>query len=142
MQPDTLRIGEVARRAGVNIQTLRYYERRGLLRKPPRTSSGYRQYPSEVVRLIRFVKRAQELGFTLKEIKELLRLRSDQRASCSEVRAAAAVKLRDINNRIEALRRMRGALRILVVSCRNKTSIRECPILEALDDGGAKGDRA
>lgn len=142
MQPDTLRIGEVARRAGVNIQTLRYYERRGLLRKPPRTSSGYRQYPSEVVQLIRFVKRAQELGFTLKEIKELLRLRSDQRASCSEVRAAAAVKLRDIDNRIEALRRMRGALRILVVSCRHNTSVRECPILEALDDGGTKGDRA
>lgn len=133
MQPVTLRIGEVAKHAGVNVQTLRYYERRGLLRKPSRTSSGYRQYSSETVQLIRFVKRAQELGFTLKEIKELLRLRGDQRASCSEVRAAAEVKLRDIDNRIESLRRMRGALRILITSCRNNASIRECPILEALD---------
>jgi Hg(II)-responsive transcriptional regulator len=142
MQPGTLRIGEVARRTGVNIQTLRYYERRGLLKKPPRTPTGYRQYPSETVRLIRFVKRAQELGFTLKEIKELLRLRDNQRASCTEVRSTAEVKLRDIDNKIDSLRRMRGALRILVVTCRNNASIRECPILEALDLEETKGQRS
>ncbi len=105
-------------------------------------STLYRQYSSETVQLIRFVKRAQELGFTLKEVKELLRLRDDQRATCSEVRAAAEVKLRDIDNRIESLRRMRGALRILVTSCRNNASIRECPILEALDHEEVKGERS
>src|SRR5688572_18532626 len=93
MANETLRTGELAARAGVNVQTLRYYERRGLLKEPRRRSSGYRAYPAEAVKLIRFVKQAQELGFTLSEIENLLRLRADQKASCSEVRARAESKL-------------------------------------------------
>ena len=86
MERERLRTGEVAARAGVNVQTLRYYERRGLLKKPGRRASGYREYSPDAVRLIRFIKRAQELGFTLTEIEDLLRLRSDQTAKCSDVR--------------------------------------------------------
>ena len=74
-----MRIGAAAERAGVNVQTLRYYERRGLLPRPPRRTSGYREFPDEAVRVVRFVKRAQDLGFTLDEIEELLRLRNDKR---------------------------------------------------------------
>jgi MerR family mercuric resistance operon transcriptional regulator len=139
MQPGTLRIGEVARRAGVNIQTLRYYERRGLMKKPDRTPSGYRQYSPEAVRLIRFVKRAQELGFTLVEVEELLRLREDQRASCAQVRSAARAKVEDIDRKIKSLGRMKRALGVLIASCTSEGSTRRCPILEALDDTSEKG---
>ena len=133
MDHETLRTGEVAARAGVNIQTLRYYERRGLLPEPERRASGYREYPPDSVRLIRFIKRAQELGFTLTEIEELLRMRSDRTASCAEVRAAARSKIDGIELKIRSLRAMKRALGMLVDSCRSERSIRECPILEALD---------
>lgn len=128
-----LRIGDLAARAGVGIQTLRYYERRGLLKEPPRRPSGYREYPPEAVNLVRFIKRAQELGFTLAEVQELVRLREDRRASCADVRARASAKIRDIDGRIRALRAIRGALAKLVASCTRDGSTRECPILEALD---------
>lgn len=133
MHRDTLRTGQVAVLAGVNVQTLRYYERRGLLERPARRPSGYRDYSPDAVRVIRFIKRAQELGFTLTEIAELLRLRNDQAASCSEVRAAALTKIEDVDRRIESLRAMKRALGILVSSCRTDGSARKCPILEALD---------
>ena len=127
-----MRIGEVAREAGVNIQTLRYYERRGLLEQPRRTASGYRAYPSETVRVVRFVKRAQELGFTLVEIEELLRLRDRRVRSRERVQAHAAAKLSDIDERIQSLKAMREALTVLLDSCRC-AGPPECPILEALD---------
>lgn len=129
-----MRIGEVAVQAGVNIQTLRYYERRGLLRAPQRRPSGYREYSPEVVRVIRFVKHAQELGFTLAEVEDLLRLRTDQRTSCAEVRAAASAKITDIDQRLRRLRAIKHALQTLVDSCTRESSARICPILEALDD--------
>jgi len=128
-----LRIGDLAAQAGVGIQTLRYYERRGLLKEPPRRPSGYREYPAEAVRRVRFIKRAQELGFTLAEIHELLRLREDKRANCADVRGRANAKIRDVDDRIRALRAIRGALERLVTSCTRDGSSRECPILEALD---------
>lgn len=131
---ETMRIGEVAAKAGVNIQTIRYYERRGLLNEPERRPSGYREYPPDTVRLIRFIKRAQELAFTLAEIEELLRLRKDQRSSCTEVRSAAIAKIEDIEWKIKNLQAMKRALGILVNSCTSNGSIRECPILESLDD--------
>ena len=135
MEPETLRTGKVAAEAGVNVETLRFYERRGLLKEPRRRSSSrYREYPLEAVRVVRFIKRAQELGFTLHEIKELLRLRDNQRASCAEVRQAARSKLKDIDRKIQTLRAMKRALTILVESCSSEGSTRECPILEALDE--------
>lgn len=138
MDRETLRTGEVAARAGVNVQTLRYYERRGLLQEPGRRPSGYREYLPDAVQLVRFIKRAQELGFTLSEIEDLLRLRSEQKASCSEVRATAQTKMDDIELKIRSLRAMKRALGVLVNSCTSGGSIRECPILEALDEKGRK----
>lgn len=98
MDRETLRTGEVAAKAGVNVQALRYYERRGLLEEPERRASGYREYSPDAVRLIRFIKRAQELGFTLNEIEDLLRLRGAQGSHCSEVHEAAELKIEDIEH--------------------------------------------
>lgn len=134
MRRQTLRTGEVAAQAGVNVQTLRYYERRGLLQEPERRASGYREYPAETVQLIRFIKRAQEIGFTLIEIDDLLRLRADQESACAEVRSAAEAKMQDIEQRIRHLRAMKRALGMLVASCATQGAPRHCPILEALDD--------
>ncbi|HKE14170.1 MAG TPA: MerR family transcriptional regulator [Kofleriaceae bacterium] len=131
-----MRIGEVASRAGVNVETLRYYERRGLLREPDRQPSGYRSYGQESVRLVRFIKRAQELGFTLSDIADLLRLADGNRAeSCREVRGLAAAKVDDIDRRMATLGAMRASLVALVETCgRGGRRRRECPLLEAIED--------
>jgi len=134
MRGDRLRIGEVASRARVNIQTLRYYERRRLLEAPERTASGYRKYPSDTVRLIRFIRRAQDLGFTLKEIQELAALRDAKGRKRSEVRALAEVKMGDIDKKLAQLQAMRSALYSMVESCACRDGRPACPILEALDD--------
>ena len=140
MERETLRIGEVAAGAGVNVETLRFYERRGLLKEPKRDpSSGYRGYPLEAVRLVKFIKRAQELGFTLKEVGELLRLRESQGATCAEVRAAARSKLEDIDRRVKTLQAMRRVLLALHESCTSNGSIRHCPIIESIERADRKG---
>jgi Hg(II)-responsive transcriptional regulator len=139
----TLRTGEVAAQAGVNVQTLRYYERRGLLKEPDRRPSGYREYPADAVRLIRFIKRAQELGFTLNEVEDLLRLREDEESACAEVRSAAEAKIEDIEQKIRHLRAMKRALCMLVASCVTEGSPRHCPLLEALEyEKGRRRERA
>lgn len=131
---DRLLIGQVAERAGVNVQTLRYYERIGLLQDPRRSMSGYRLYPPETVRIIRFIKRAQDLGFSLEEIEHLLELRDDRISSCEEVQDLAEAKMRDVDRRIRDLSALRGALETLVRSCQRGDERRECPILEAIED--------
>lgn len=128
-----LKVGEVARQVRVNLQTVRYYERRGLLPKPPRTESNYRAYPEDAVLRVRFVRRAQELGFTLKEIKELLSLRAAPRTRCGDVRKRAEVKVRDIDDKIRTLQAMRTALTKLMGACSRQGPVTQCPILEALD---------
>jgi MerR family transcriptional regulator, copper efflux regulator len=130
-----LKVGEVARRAGVGLQTVHYYERLGLLAKPPRTDANYRAYPAEAVRRVRFIKRAQELGFTLKEIDELLSLRAAPRSRCPEVRGRAEAKVHDIDDRIRGLRAMRKALTGLIRECAGDGPVTTCPILGALDRG-------
>jgi DNA-binding transcriptional MerR regulator len=127
-----LRIGEVARAAGVNIQTLRYYERRRLLPPASRALNGYRCYNAGSVRLIRFVKRAQALGFSLREVQALLRLRETTGLPCAQVRPRAERKITEIIAKERQLAAMRRALEKLVASCRTDRSRRECPILEAL----------
>jgi Hg(II)-responsive transcriptional regulator len=129
-----MRIGEVAETAGVNIQTLRYYERRGLLPEPRRHSSGYRKYDAETVQLVRFIKRAQELGFTLNEISELIRLRRADQRRTSQVRALATAKLEDIERKISQLAAMRQALQVLVEECACEGKALACPIIESLND--------
>ncbi|RMH60207.1 MAG: heavy metal-responsive transcriptional regulator, partial [Bacteroidetes bacterium] len=98
-----MKIGDVAKRAGVNVQTIRFYERKGLMEAPPRTASGYRQYTGEAVRRIRFIKHAQELGFSLREIHELLSLRVDPHTTCADIQQYALEKVEDIERRIASL---------------------------------------
>ncbi len=128
-----LTIGEVAERAKVHIETLRYYERRGLVERPLRSASNYRLYPEDAVRRVRFIKRAQELGFSLKEIKELLSLRAAPEAECGEIRAHAEAKIKDIDEKVGALMAMKSALSTLVTGCSGQGPLTDCPILESLD---------
>lgn len=128
-----LKVGEVAKRAAVNLQTIRYYERQGLLPRPPRTASNYRVYSQDAVRRVRFIKRAQELGFALRDIKELLSLRAAPRTCCADVRRQAQAKLRGIDEKIGTLQRMRRALTKLIGECSGRGPVTACPILEALD---------
>src|SRR5437588_347355 len=131
-----LTIGEVARRAGVGVETVRFYERQGLLDEPARKESGYRQYAADVVGRLRFIRRAKELGFSLREIKGLLALRLDPGATRADVRKQAEAKVADIDARIRDLRRMRDALLELTSACRGHGPLEGCPILAALNVPG------
>ncbi|MGH7714349.1 MAG: MerR family transcriptional regulator [Gemmatimonadaceae bacterium] len=128
-----MRIGEVASAAAVNVQTLRYYERVGLLPAPTRLSSGYRAYDPATVRRVRFIKRAQDLGFTLGEITELLAFREQSISACARVEARAALTLERIADKIRDLENMRSALSQYVTTCRRKRPLDDCPLLQALD---------
>lgn len=129
-----LTIGQVSQRAGVRIETVRFYEREGLLNRPARSpSSGYRLYEEGVIARLQFIQRAKELGFTLNEIKELLSLRVDPGTRCDDVKARAEVKIADIEGKIETLQRMRKALLRLTAACGETEGKAECPILDALD---------
>lgn len=130
-----LTIGQVAKEAGVNVETVRFYERQGLLNRPDKPQTGFRRYSSEAVAILRFIRRAKELGFSLQEIKELLTLRRHSAASCDDVRRQAEVKLGSIGEKIDALTRMRDALQGLVAACQERGHLGECPILEILGDG-------
>lgn len=127
-----MRTSEVATRAGVNVQTLRYYERRGLLDPPPRSPAGYRDYPPTTVPVLRFVKRTQELGFTLSEVDELLHLDAGGPDSCQAARALAEARMADLERRIRDLHQMRDSLAELVATCNRPRTDRHCPLLEAL----------
>lgn len=134
MQIKPLTIGKVAREAGVGVETVRFYERQGLIEEPPRRPSGYRQYPPETISRIRFVRRAKELGFTLKEIKELFSLRASGRSRCADVRRRAEEKVEDIQQKVRDLQKMEKALVGLVATCDGRSPVTECPILKALED--------
>jgi len=127
-----LTIGLVARRAGIGVETVRFYERQGLIEEPPRRLSGYREYDDEVVARLGFIRRAKDLGFTLKEIKELLSLRRDPSTPAADVKRRAAAKIADIEGKIELLQKMKKALEKLTSACRHATSAK-CPLLHALD---------
>jgi MerR family copper efflux transcriptional regulator len=128
----TLRIGELAKAADVGVETVRFYERKGLLEVPQRKASGYRQYDEETVQVLQFIRRAKELGFTLKEIKSLLELRSDVSSPRAEVKQQAEKKVGEIDVKIAQLQRMRNGLMSLVGQCHGDGSIVGCPILDAL----------
>lgn len=125
-------IGQVARRAGVGVETVRFYEREGLLKEPARRASGYRQYSEEAVKHIRFIKRAQQLGFSLKEIAELLTLRVDGQTSCEQAKESAAAKLAEVEQKIIELQRMRLALLQVASLCEEEGLKSRCPLLDAL----------
>ncbi len=128
-------ISKAARLAGVGVETIRFYERKRLIEQPPRPKdSGFRDYPIETVHRIRFIRQAQDLGFSLKEIDELLSLRADPSTDCADVRARASAKLEDVNEKIARLNAIQSALRDLISACPGRgPAARCCSILEALE---------
>lgn len=128
----SLTIGQVAKAAGVGVETVRFYERQGLIEQPPRPREGYRRYPPETVAALRFIRRAKELGFTLPEIAELLGFCRHEAVDCATVRQQAETKIADIEERMAALGRMRDALGALVEACRERGHVGQCPLLETL----------
>jgi len=130
---ERLTTSRLAQLGGVNLETIRYYERRGLLPNPPWTEAGYRQFVPDTAQRLRFIKRAQELGFTLSEIRELLMLRAEPGEDCSEVCRQAQQKLGEVRAKISQLRSIEKALRRLTAGCSGDRPFSECGILEALD---------
>ncbi len=129
----TMTIGHAARRAEVGIETIRFYQRRGLITQPPKPAgSGFRVYPEETVRRIRFIRQAQEIGFSLREIDELLSLRADPAADSSDVRERAVDKRNEVEHKIAHLQRIHAALEELIAACPGTGALRQCSIMEAL----------
>jgi MerR family copper efflux transcriptional regulator len=135
-KPRLLGIGEVARGARIGVETVRFYEREGILPKPTRKPSGYRQYEPEVVQRIRFVQSAKDLGFTLKEIRELLSLRVTRGKTCADVKLRAMAKLAEVDAKLAELQRIREALARLAESCTGAGPTSACPFLDALNIQG------
>jgi Hg(II)-responsive transcriptional regulator len=127
-------IGHAARRAGVGVETIRFYERRGLIKQPVRPrNGGYRSYDADVVERIRFIRQAQELGFSLREIRDLLSLRADPAADCGDVRAQAMTKREEVDRKIAQLQHIRAALGELIATCPGGGALRACTIIDALN---------
>ncbi len=131
---DYLTVGKVAKRAGVNIQSVLFYERRRLVLPARRTDAGYRLYTPEAVRVIRFIKNAQGLGFTLAEIAKLLRLRVGHRVQCGKVKLQSQARLEIVQDKITGLRAMEKVLKRLIRTCAAKGTTASCPILESLEE--------
>ena len=127
-----MQIGQLAQHAGVAIDTVRYYERQGLLPQPQRRASGYRQYGQQDISRLRFIRRAKDLGFSLQEIQDLLRLSGNQDADRAEVRTLAQQRLTDIERKLRELDAMRATLANLVSHCSGHGPLDGCPIIESL----------
>src|SRR3546814_2141059 len=133
-------IGRAARKAGGGVETIRFYGRKGLIAQPPKPArAGFRHYPEETVERIRFIRQAQELGFSLREVCELLDLRTDPQADAADVRARATAKLSDVNEKMRQLQRIRDALETLIAACPRRGAFGYCSIMEALE-GHATAD--
>jgi len=136
MKPMT--IGQVAKQAGVGIETIRFYERQGLLQAPLRKLSGYRLFSKDILLRLRFIRRAKELGFSLKEISELLNLQDDPEATRADVKRHAEAKLVDIEAKIADLQRMKKSLKKLTALCPGHGPLAGCPILDSLNHDSCK----
>lgn len=138
---EALTIGEVARLAEVNVETIRFYEREGLLARPARPARGFRHYPADFVERVRFIRKAKALGFTLEEIQQLLSLRATTGAKCEAVRTRALSKVAQVEQKLRDLRRLRTALVRLADSCHGECEVDECGILASLSghDASAHG---
>jgi MerR family mercuric resistance operon transcriptional regulator len=130
---EKLTIGQLAKKANVNLETIRYYERRGLINEPPRNKRGHRQYSLDALKRVEFIKRSQALGFSLKEISELLSLRIEPGTTRAEIKERVENKIADIDKKVTDLELMRGALFKMARQCIGRGPIGGCPILEALD---------
>ncbi len=129
-----LTIGKIATQAAMSIDTIRYYERAGLIAPPERGDSGYRQYDGEVVKRLQFIRRAKDLGFTLAEIAELLTLSSQGERDMGAMKDAAQAKLATVEKKISELLRIRGGLTQLVAACPGHGALAGCPIVSALNE--------
>jgi len=132
MAMDILTTGRLASLTEVNKETIRYYERRGLLNTPPRSTSGYRAYPEEAIAIVRFIKRAQALGFSLKEVAELLTLSGNSNTDCGDMRDTAMRKLADIEAKIKGLKAMEKTLKKIITACPGKGPLSKCSIVGSL----------
>lgn len=129
-------IGKAAGKAGVGVETVRFYERQGLIEQPPKPiDGGYRDYPEETVLRIRFIRQARELGFSLREVAELLLLNADPSTDCADVRERAQGKLLEVERKAVQLDRMRLALEQLISACPGQGALKGCSIIEALKGG-------
>ena len=133
-----LSIGQVAKETGVAVDTIRFYEKEQLLGKPARTAGGYREYDHGTVRVLQFIFRAKHLGFTLREVKQLLRLHRGTQSTRADFRALARNKLADVQARIVGLTKMRDALLPLVARCDGVGPLDGCPIVEALTEDSSR----
>lgn len=138
MMKSRLTIGQLAKHAGVNIETVRYYERLGLLTPSSRTSAGYRVYGPTELRRLYFIKNAQALGFTLHEIEDFLNLRVSSPAACGEVKRKTQAKLSQVERKIEDLQRLARTLRTLIRSCEKGEVTDQCPMLKSLEDEASR----
>ncbi len=129
----SLTIGRLAKAASVNIETIRHYQRRGLINEPEKPLTGFRQYPIEIIERIRFIKRAQHLGFSLKEIQDLLLLGDEH---CSDVRSLAEEKRKNINAQVKGLLTVQSALDELIDACKTDSSLKQCALIETLSKKG------
>ncbi len=128
-----LTVGRLSRTVGINVETVRYYENIGLMPKPERKESGYRVYSDSDVERLRFIKKSKLLGFTLKEIKELLLLRIDDNTTCDDLREKAELKIEEVNLKIKELKKIKRALEKLARQCHINAPKSECSILENLE---------
>ena len=136
-------IGKAARKAGVGVETIRFYERKGLIEQPSRPPfGGYRRYPTETIGRIRFIRQGQELGFSLREIDDLLSLRADPSSECGDVRERAHRKLDEVDGKIAQLERIRAGLEQVIAACPGEGALRVCSIMEALEGFGDAGAAA
>jgi len=130
-------IGLLAKRSDVTVETVKFYEKEGILPKPQKPSSGFRSYPEDYVSRILFIKRAQELGFTLREVKELLKLKVDKKATCGQVMKKADEKIVEVEQKIKDLQQMKKSLKQIRECCEDGTqTLTECPILECFETNG------
>jgi len=130
----SIKIGQIAEKAGVTVETLRFYESQALIPKPARSQGGYRLYTADAVKRVRFIQRAKELGFSLKDIQSLLELRNEPGTTCGAIRAQTVKKIAEVDDKIRGLTSIRNALSNLADRCLSEASLSACPILDALDD--------
>jgi len=136
-----MKIGQVSKKTGITVEAIRFYEKEGLIDTPPRTSSGYRDYSTDQLQIISFIRKAKELGFSLKEIKEIMELRYTPGTTCGDIKRKAEEKVAIITERIDLLLRVKNSLNTLIESCTEESPVATCPIIELLSHENQRIDR-